>query len=193
MGVVNIGIEICNTALGLIGADEINSFQDETREARRCASLYPRIARSRMEMYPWRFTMTDTRLSKLVGVTPTLKNFESAFQLPGDRLRAVNKPYSGLNYRIMGDQLYANGDYFDMEYQYRAPEELWTESFRHMMELEMAGILSIALFEDDKKSLKYTQQGGLIDRQTRIAKSVDGQQQAADTLDESNFTLVGVR
>ena len=192
MSVINIGIEICSTALLLNGADEINSFEDETREARLCAQLYPRIVRSRMEMYPWRFTMKQTRLSKLTDVTPLL-GFQSAFQLPGDRLRAVNKPYSGLNYRVLGDKLYADGDFFDMEYQRRAPEEIWTESFRHMIELEMTGVLAIALFEDDKKSLKYTQQGGLIDRQTRIAKSVDGQQQAGDTPDESNFSLVGVR
>lgn len=192
MSVVNIPIEICSTALLLNGADEINSFEDETREARLCGRLYPRISRSRMEMYPWRFTMKQTRLSKLVDETPLL-GFSSAFQLPGDRLRAVWKPYSGLNYRVVGDKIYADGDTFDMEYQRRAPEELWTDSFRHMMELEMTAVLAIALFEDDKKALKYTQQGGLIDRQTRIAKSVDGQQQAADVPGDENFMLTAVR
>lgn len=190
MAVTSIDIEICNTALGLIGADEINSFQDKTRESRLCNNLYPRISRSRMEMYPWRFTMKRIILSPITGEEDPLSEFGSVFQLPSDRLRSVHKPYSTLDYRVVGDKLMADGDYFNMEYQRRAPEEIWTESFRHMMELEMAAILSVGLFEDEKKADKYL---GLIAKQARIAKTVDSQQQAGDTPNESQYSLTAVR
>lgn len=189
MSVVAINIEICNTALGLIGGDEINSFEDETREARLCNNLYPRISRSRLEMHPWRFCMKETKLSPIVGGTP-LFGYENSFQLPADRLRGLNKSYSGLDYRILGDKLYANGDEFGMEYHRRAPEELWSESFRHLMELEMAAILSIGLFEDEEKAKKFDT---LITRQGRIAKSVNDQQQPGDAPDEGQFSLTAVR
>lgn len=189
MPVEALDISICNSALLMVGADEINSFEDETNEAKLCAALYERTVKAMLELYPWRFSMKQASLSKIANFTP-IAGYQYAFQLPTDRLRAVFKPYTTLDYRIVGDKIYANGDTFKMEYQYRPNESIWSESFARAVEYDMARALAIALLEDDSRADKYEK---LVRQQLQRAKSVDGQQQAGDEPDDSQFSLLAVR
>lgn len=189
MPVVALDIAICNSALLLLGADEINTFEDETTEAKVCAAIYPRTVAAMMELYPWRFSMKQASLNKITNFTP-IAGFANAFQLPSDRLRAVFKPYTTLEYRILGDKLYTNASEFKMEYQYLAPEEVWTESFARAVEFDMARALAVALLEDDSRADRYEK---LVRQQLQRAKSVDGQQQQGDEPDDSQFSLIAAR
>ena len=189
MPVVALDIAICNSALLLLGADEINTFEDETDEAKVCAAIYPRTVAALMELYPWRFSMKQANLNKITGFTPLI-GFANAFQLPTDRLRAVFKPYTTLEYRILGDKVYTNADEFKMEYQYRAPEAVWSESFSRAVEFDMARALAVALLEDDSRADRYEK---LVRQQLQRAKSVDGQQQQGDEPDDSQFSLISAR
>lgn len=189
MPVVALDLQICTNALLLLGADEINSFEDESQEAKLCAALYERTVRAMLELYPWRFSMKQASLNKVVGFTP-ISGYQYAFALPTDRLRAVFKPYTTLDYRIVGDKIYCSSNEFKMEYQYRAPEVVWSESFARAVEFDMARALAVALLEDDSRADRYEK---LMRQQLQRAKSVDGQQQAGDMLEDSQFSLIAVR
>lgn len=189
MPVVALDIQICNSALLMIGADEINAFDDETTEAKLCAALYPRTVKALLELYPWRFSMKQTSLNRINNFTPEV-GYQYAFMLPSDRLRAVFKPYTTLDYRIVGDKLLTSSLEFKMEYQCRPPEAIWSESFARAVEYDMARALSIALLEDDSRADKYTK---FVREQLTRAKSVDGQQQMGDDPDDAQFSLIAVR
>lgn len=189
MSVEALKVQICNTALLMIGADEIDGFDDETNEAKLCSVLYERTARAMLELYPWRFSMKQTTLNKITGQSP-LTGFAFIYQLPSDRLRAVFKPYTTLEYRILGDKLFASSETFVMEYQYRAPEDIWSESFTRAVEFDLARAFAVALLEDDSRADRYEK---LLRQQLQRAKSVDGQQQMGDDPDPSQFSLVAVR
>lgn len=189
MPVVALDIQICSNALLMVGADEINSFEDESQEAKLCASLYERTVRAMLELYPWRFSMKQASLNKVANFTP-IAGYAYAYQLPTDRLRAVFKPYSTTDYRIVGDKLYTSASEFKVEYQARPAESIWSESFTRAVEFDMARALSIALLEDDSRADKYNQ---LVKQQLQRAKSVDGQQQPGDEPDGSAFSLTAAR
>ena len=46
-------ISICNEALNLCGAKSIQSFDENTENARRCAVLYDSTRKSLLRMHPW--------------------------------------------------------------------------------------------------------------------------------------------
>lgn len=189
MPVVALDVQICSNALLMVGADEIESFEDESQEAKLCSALYERTVKAMLELYPWRFSMKQASLNKVISLTP-LVGYSYVYQLPTDRLRAVFKPYTTSDYRVVGDKIYANTDEFKMEYQYRPAESIWSESFSRAVEFDMARALAIALLEDDSRADKYEK---LVRQQLQRAKSVDGQQQPGDEPDSSAFSLTAAR
>ena len=58
-------INICNMALGNIGAAPIVSFSDESQTARICASYYEHVRKYLLSAYPWSFNRRHVRLVQL--------------------------------------------------------------------------------------------------------------------------------
>ena len=58
-------INICNMALGNIGAAPIVSFSDESQTARICASYYGHVRKYLLSAYPWSFNRRHVRLVPL--------------------------------------------------------------------------------------------------------------------------------
>jgi hypothetical protein len=73
----------------MIGVDEISSFDDETREAKLCTNLYPTTRDSLLQQHPWRFSLGQASLARLVD-TP-LYGYDYAYQLPAGFLRVTLK------------------------------------------------------------------------------------------------------
>jgi hypothetical protein len=99
-------IEICSQALTLLGADEITSFKDETREAKLCKIIYELTVKSCLADRNWTFAQNQTQLNKL-SQTP-LFGYSAAFQLPSDYLRLFGKANPGLPHEIKENYLYCN-------------------------------------------------------------------------------------
>lgn len=189
MSVVNLKLQYCKTACTLVGAEPISSFDGGTRESAVCAAIYESVVKARLEKFPYRFSMKRVKLSPLVGEV-VADGYSYVYQLPTDRLRSVVKPLDGLDYTIIGDKLHANVDEFEMEYQHRAAEEIWSHSFAHLIELEIASVLSVALYEDEKKGQSWRNQA---DRQERTARYTDSQSQPSHRIPASAYALTAVR
>ena len=58
-------LAICSAALLMIGADEISSFDETSREAKLCANLYDTTRDELLQLYPWRFAVGQMQLPKL--------------------------------------------------------------------------------------------------------------------------------
>ena len=58
-------INICNMALGNIGAAPIVSFSDESQTARICVSYYGHVRKYLLSAYPWSFNRRHVRLVPL--------------------------------------------------------------------------------------------------------------------------------
>ena len=71
-------VNICNEALNMIGAKSIQSFDENTENARRCASIYDSSRKALLRMHPWSFAKKRVQLSPIT-TYPTLNDGEFFF------------------------------------------------------------------------------------------------------------------
>lgn len=83
-------IQVCNLALNLIGANEIESFTDESREAQLLNANYELWVHQCFSKYPWRFATTAAQCTQQA-VCP-IPQWKYAYLLPGD-LIAIDSVY----------------------------------------------------------------------------------------------------
>ena len=81
-------IALCSRALLKLGARPIASFDEGTAEAEVAANLYPSLRDALLSAHAWSFATAQLRLPRLEA--PPVADFDSAFQLPADFLRAIS-------------------------------------------------------------------------------------------------------
>ncbi len=205
---MTIDVDICNEALILVGADEVNTFTgptaDDSREAKLCAAFYATTVGNLISQHPWGFTMKQQTLTRLVA-TPEF-GYEFKYLLPADFIRTVEtdrrgqeffsnvdvffRVGSGISYRIVGRELYTNLDSLKLMYQFQPSEETFPVYFRSLLVLSLAEKLAFALFESESKAAFFNRQRR---EQLIMARNIDSQQQPNRAIDASNFSLVNVR
>jgi len=163
-------VSLCTAALLLIGADEIASFSDSTREAKLCKALYDTTKDGLLQSHPWRFAINQVELNKLAAAP--LYGFSSAFQLPANYLRLIKKDPPALDYEIHEDKIYCNATALKITYAFSPPENKFPAYFARALEFAMARLLAIALQEDSDKAMVY---GNLLKQQLIDAKLIDSQ------------------
>lgn len=188
MTVNDADIKICSRALQLIGADEITSFEDETREARLCAQWYSTLKKATLQKHYWRFSIRQEKLNKLVS-TP-LYDFNFAYQLPTDFLRFVGKQNPSIQHQFFENKIYTNVDPLWITMQYDVGAQYFPAYFEYLLALELAKILAFGLLEDDSKSSNLEV---LARNQLVSARTIDSQNNTTTVLSQENFSLTNVR
>ncbi|MBO5853178.1 MAG: hypothetical protein J6Q61_02780 [Bacteroidales bacterium] len=150
-------IQVCNLALNLIGANEIEAFTDESREAHLLNANYELWVNQCFSKYPWRFATTAAQCTQQA-VCP-IPQWKYAYLMPADLvsidsvyLNRVNPVYDTstnpptiIRYEnaMVGDRLhwkdyslYAGNilctnvqDGVWVQYRKRVRESLWSASF----------------------------------------------------------------
>ncbi len=82
-------VSICNLALSNIGQDgNIQSFEDDTEEARFCGQFYDPERRTLLQTIPWRFSLKVVALAELDDELSPL--YEHVYQIPDDMLQPID-------------------------------------------------------------------------------------------------------
>lgn len=78
-------VQICSNALLMLGANAINSFDEDGDRATLCKNLWPTVRDAVLRSHPWNCAMKRVALAR----DATTPDFDWAyrFQLPGDCLR----------------------------------------------------------------------------------------------------------
>ena len=117
----NSEAEICSTALILIGAKPITSLDENSREARLCARLWPKTIQEIIRMAPWKCTIKERELSR-DEVSTTVFSFKYSYQLPEDCIRVwdtnLDKQWggSGDTWQIMSKKLITDATRIQIRY-----------------------------------------------------------------------------
>ena len=188
MTITSDDIAICSAALHLIGAEEIGSFTDETREARLCASIYSTLRQNLLQKHNWRFSVRQEQLNRLDAVP--LFGFAYAYSLPTDFLRLVGKVNPSYPHQIFGNKLYTSLDTVYATMQVDTDAQYYPAYFTHLFQLELAALLASALLEDENKTDKFM---AFAQRQMIVARNIDSQNNTASVIPSSAFTLTNVR
>lgn len=183
-------LSICNNALYLVGADEMNTLEDETREARVCNAIYPETKDALISRYPWNFSLAQVQLARL-SATP-LFDYTYAYQLPTSPkcLRVLRKNARNNDYRTFEDMLFTDDDAVEIIYQFSPAETTFPAYVTRCLEYEMAKILALALLQDESQATVFDK---LAEREFMRSKTVDAQSNPPLAIDPSEFSLVAVR
>lgn len=185
-------VDICNTALLYIGADEITAFTDGTREAKICNQIYSTIRNTMLQKFPWRFSLTTVQLSKLTTPPSDADEFGylNAFTVPPDSLRIIATDDPTDDYKIVGENLWSNRTDIRVLYQKLPDESKFPAYFKNALELELAARLSMALAEDASKRDIFRSEA---DNELARAKNIDSQGEPVPDVGQHNYLFTYVR
>lgn len=183
-------IGLCNRALVKIGAAAIGGFDDGTAEAETASALYEPARDALLSLVPWSFATAQASLPRLTN--PPVADYDYAFQLPADFLRALSAGAAGdgtgLRYRIARQTLQANADSVTLTYVCRPPEEEFPAFFAQALAARLAAEFCLPLTESASRATLLSQ---LADQELRKARQIDGQQDTRAGFDR--FPLIEAR
>lgn len=183
-------IALCSRALLMIGATSIASFDEGTAEAEVAANLYPSTCDALLSAYPWSFATAQTTLGRLVA--QPVADFEYAYQLPADFLRALSAGQEGrgrgLDYRIAERRLHTDAEEAVLTYIFRPDESAWPPFFDQALIARLAAEFCLPLTESTSRAEALHK---LAAEEFRRAKLIDAQQDVPPRFED--FTLIEAR
>jgi hypothetical protein len=144
--VASTNIEICNSALFLIGGEPITSLADDNKRAKLCNLRYEQIKRKMITSHPWNFATKRIELARLVEAPAFQWGFQ--FQLPSDCLRVLdidNNEHGQYEFAIEGSKLLTNVDSVKIKYIANVSEGEMPPCFVEALSHELAANLAYSL------------------------------------------------
>jgi len=183
-------IALCSRALLKLGANSIVTFDEGTVESEVAANLYPHNRDALLSAHPWSFASAQVSLARLEAAP--VADFQYAFQLPADFLRALSAGVDGrgrgIHYRIAERRLHANQPEIVLSYIFRPDETEFPPFFDQALIARLAAEFCIPLTESTSRSEVL---GKAAETEFRRAKNIDAQQETPGSIED--FTLIKVR
>lgn len=181
-------VSVCNEALGMLGAKTIQSFDDSTENARRCASIYDSTRKALLRMHPWSFAKKRTQLAP-ISTHPTF-GYANAFPLPNDFVRLYDA--GAQDFEIEGRHILSDSNLVNLVYVFdNDNEQTWDTLFTESMALYLMHKLAKPITGSQSESDSAWQKLQNILKQ---ARAVNAQERPSQDFD-ANFSssLIGVR
>ena len=183
-------VDICSTALVMIGANTITSFSDNSTEANVCNIVYEDILKSSLTRHRWRFATEEKQLS-LLTAEPTGR-YAYAYQLPTspELLQLITLTVNDMviPYERYGDKVfldnYGSTSTVICDYIYRADEGEFPPHFILALEYTLASLFAGSIARDSGMIKQFAD---MAERQYLIAKNVDSAERTTKQLDQSRF------
>lgn len=183
-------IALCSRALIRIGAAPITSFSDGTAESEISGALFPPVRDALLSAYGWSFATGQIALNELSD--PPLADYERAFELPTDFLRALSAGAGGkgrgLNFRIARNAVHTNSSEVLLTYIFRPAEEEFPPYFDAALIARMAAEFTIPVTENTSRAEAMYR---LAEREFERARQIDAQQDTPGRIED--FSLINAR
>ena len=183
-------VDICSTALVMIGANTITSFSDDSTEANVCNTVYEDILKSSLTRHRWRFATEQKQLS-LLTATPTGR-YAYAYQLPTDPelLQLITLTVNDLviPYERYGDIVYLDNygstSSVICDYIFRQDEGEFPPHFILALQYQLASLFAGSIARDSGMIKQFAE---MAERQYLVAKNIDSAEKTNKALDHSRF------
>jgi hypothetical protein len=183
-------IALCSRALIRLGAQPITSFDDGTAESEIAGALFGVVRDALLSAYSWSFALGQANLSRLESAP--LADYQYAFQLPSDFLRAMSAGAGGrgrgLNYRITRNVLHSNADVVTLTYIFRPDEEEFPPYFDSVLISKLSAEFCIPVTENTSRAETLTR---MADLEFQRARQIDAQQDSPVAIED--FSLISAR
>jgi hypothetical protein len=149
---------IANMALGFLGSDPLQSFDDGTTAADLCKALYEGCVTAVLEDHDWRFAEAVERLGQ--DATAARPDYQFSYSLPRDciiprGLLTTGGYRSNCPYRVSKRSLCTDETSPWLVYTFRAPEQFFRPYFTKAVAYLLASELAGPLTEDAKKAADH--------------------------------------
>lgn len=182
-------IDICSNALLDLGAQSINSFDDDSPRAVLCKQFYAQERDKILRIHPWNCAVKRVILSP--DATPPVFDYSHLFPLPADWLRtlSVGEYRREIDYRVESDCILANTNVLPLRYIWRNEDvSTWDASLINIVTLAMAARMAYAITQSaSMKDALYQQ----LAMELKQARAVDGQEDPPETF--GDFPLYNSR
>lgn len=183
-------VALASRALIRIGAAPIMSFDDGTAESEIAGALFGPVRDALLSAYGWSFALGQAQLTMLD--TPPLADFNHAFGLPVDFLRALSAGTGGrgrgVSYRIARGALHTDVDSIMLTYIFRPDEEEFPPYFDAALIARLASELTIPITENTSRAESMFK---LAELEYERARQIDAQQDTPGRIED--FSLINAR
>lgn len=179
-------VDICNLALGQLGAERITSFENpKTPNEQLCALYYPIVRDTLLERYEWSFIVARATLTVFENPPPDW-GWSHAFPVPADNFRIVevrrnnldNRP-SDFKWRLENGKILANQNTIYVRYIKRdVPTTTYSTMFVMAIAKKLAAEMCVQITEN---------------RALRNDLSIDAEDYLIDSITSDNMQGSGER
>jgi hypothetical protein len=181
-------ISIINTALLMVGANDINSLSDASAEAKLANSVYQDVKQSLLQYNPWRFSLKQKDLGGALTTDP-LFDWRYSYQTPSDLLRVISIE-GDAEYEVYEDKIFTDVSPCRIIYQSNVQEKDFPSYFIRCLNFHLASTFAVSLLDDAAKMQMFEQRA---DKETARARNIDAQQQPNSRISDVNYSLINVR
>ena len=184
-------VDICNSALNLLGASTISALTDDSKNARLCNQRYEPVRNRVFRSHAWNCLHKRVQLAK--NTTAPVVEYSNAYALPSDCLRVLkvhngttDSIKSAIDYKLEGKNVVTNEGTIFLIYIAKVtdPNEYDTylqESISH----QLAADLAYAVTNNATLADKYMVRA---DERLREARFIDATENSLGTIESSEFT-----
>ena len=184
-------VDICNSALNLLGASTISALTDDSKNARLCNQRYEPVRNRVFRSHAWNCLHKRVQLAQ--NTTAPVVEYSYAYALPSDSLRVL-KIHTGTNdsinseidYKLEGRNIVTNEGTVYLVYiaLITDPNEYDTylqESISH----QLAADIAYAVTNNATLAKNYMQRA---DERLRESRFIDATENALGTIESNEFT-----
>ena len=183
-------VDICNSALNLLGASTISALTEDSKNARLCNQRYPGVRNRVFRSHNWNCLITRVQLAQ--DTTGPVVEYTYGYTLPTDCLRVLkihngttDSIESNLDYKVEGRKIVTNEGtiylvYIALDTDPNTYDSYLAESISH----QLAADLCYAITNNSTLANNYMARA---DERLREARFIDSTENALDTIESGEF------
>ena len=184
-------VNICNSALNLIGASTISALTEDTKNARLCNQRYEPVRNRVFRGHNWNCLIKRVELAR--NSTAPVMEYTYAYALPSDFLR-VMKIHNGttdsiaadLDYKVEGKNIVTNQTTVYLVYvSLDTDPNNYDAYLREAISHQLAADLAYAITNNATLANNYMTRA---DERLREARFIDATENSLDTIEANEFT-----
>ena len=184
-------VDICNSALNLLGASTISALTDDSKNARLCNQRYEPVRNRVFRSHAWNCLHKRVQLAQ--NSTAPVVEYDHAYALPSDCLRVLkinngstDSILTNLDYKLEGRNIVTDIDtvfliYISLDTDPNNYDTYLRESISH----QLAADLAYAITNNATLANNYMSRA---DERLREARFIDATENSVDTIEANEFT-----
>jgi len=184
-------IDICNSALNLLGASTISALTDDSKNARLCNQRYEPIRNRVFRSHAW--NCLHKRIQLAQNSTAPVVEYSHAYALPADCLRVLkihngttDSIASALDYKLEGRNIVTDiGTVFIIYIALETDPNKYDAYLQESISHQIAADLAYAITNNATLANQYMTRA---DERLREARFIDATENALGTIESSEFT-----